>query len=208
MGRGAAEGSERRHSLSLEAERDCRQFSEAKANQRAGKTGAYAFAREHEREHAEANGQGPEIGRPGPLDEGEDLLDERTWSGFDAEHRRRLGNENVARDADEKAGRHRNGQEVGDEAGLKRAGANEDDPDREAERRRGGGVVGRPRGGEHGQGAGEDGRNGRIRADRKPPARAEQRKANRPRDEREKADPRRQPGEAGGRHLLRDGDGG
>ena len=101
-----------------------------------------------------------------------------------------------------KPGRHRNGQKVGDEAEPERAAANEDEPDHEAERRRGCGVMGRSRRRKHGQRAGENGRNGRIRADRKPPAGAEESKADRPGQQSEKADPRRQPGEAGGRHLL------
>ena len=39
------------------------------------------------------------------------------------------------------ARRHRNGQKVGDEAELEGAGANENEPDREAERRRGRRVM-------------------------------------------------------------------
>ena len=47
---------------------------------------------------------------------------------------------------------------------LQRAGANEDHPDHDAERRRGRGIVGRPRRREHRQRAGENRRDGRIRA--------------------------------------------
>ena len=112
----------------------------------------------------------------------------------------------MAGDADEKAGRHRNGQKIGDEAELERAGANEDEPDREAERRRGRGVMGRSRRGEHRQRAGENRRDGRIRADRKTPAVAEERKADRAGDEREQADLRREVGETRGRHLRGNGD--
>ena len=107
-----------------------------------------------------------------------------------------------------KPGRHRNGQKVGDEAEPERAAADEDEPDHEAERRRGCGVMGRSRSGKHGQRARENGRNGRIRADRKPPAVAEESKPDRAGQQSEKADPRRQSGETGGRHLLGNGDGG
>ena len=41
---------------------------------------------------------------------------QRTGIRLHAEHRGRLQNENMAGDADEKAGRHRNGQKIGDEA--------------------------------------------------------------------------------------------
>ena len=68
------------------------------------------------------------------------------------------------------------------------------------------GVMVGPRPGDRRQRASENGRNGRIRADRKTPARAEQRKPDRARGKREEADPRRQPGKAGGRHLRGDGD--
>ena len=139
-------------------------------------------------------------------DQGQGLLHERTRTRLKAEHRRRLRNQNVARNADEKARRNRNGQEVGDEAEPERAAADENDPDHHRERRGGRGVMVGPRPGERGQRASENGRNGRIRADRKAPARAEQRKPDRARGKREEANPRRQPGEAGGRHLRGDGD--
>ena len=112
----------------------------------------------------------------------------------------------MAGNADEKAGRNRDGQEVGDEAKPERAAADEDDPDHQRERRGGRGVMVGPCRGERRQRASEDGRNGRIRADRNAPARAEQRKPDRARGKREEADPRRQPGEVGGRHLRGDGD--
>ena len=64
-----------------------------------------------------------------PLDQGQGLLHERTRTRLEAEHRRRLRDQNVARNADEKAGRNRDGQEVRDEAKPERAPADEDDPD-------------------------------------------------------------------------------
>ena len=78
-------------------------------------------------------------------DERQRLLRKRAVARFDAQHRGRLQNENMSRDADEKACRHRNGQKVGDEAEPEGAGANENEPDGEAERRRGGGVMLRSR---------------------------------------------------------------
>ncbi len=90
-----------------------------------------------------------------------------------AEHRRRLQNEDVAGDAEEKARRHRNGQKISDEAELEDAGANENEPDREAKRRRRRGVVLRSRRSQHTESAGENRRDGRICADREAPAVAE-----------------------------------
>ena len=124
----------------------------------------------------------------------------------DAEHGRRLQNQNIAGDADEKAGRHRNGQEIRDEAEFQRAGANEDEPDRDAERRRCRRIVGRPRRGEHRQGAGENRRDGRIGADRKTPAVTKHGESDRAGDQRKQAGLRREAGETGGRHLRGDGD--
>ena len=115
--------------------------------------------------------------------------------------------QNMAGDADEKARRHRNGQKVGDEAELEGAGANENEPDREAKRRGGRGVMLGSRGGERRKRAGENRRDGRIRADRETPAVAEKRKPNRGRDESEQTDLRRQVGETRGRHLRGNGDG-
>src|ERR1700722_1697187 len=107
----------------------------------------------------------------------------------------------MAGDAGEEPGGHRNRQKVGDEAELERTAADEDEPDHEAERTRGWGLMGWSGRRKRGQRAGKNGRNGRIRADRKPPAGAEQGKPDRPRQQGEKADPRRKSGGAGGRHL-------
>ena len=96
----------------------------------------------------------------------------------------------MAGDANEKASRNRDGQEVRDEAEPERPAADEDDPDHQRQRRGCRGVMVWPRPGERRQRASENGRNGRIRADRKAPARAEQSKPDRARDKREKADPR------------------
>ena len=79
----------------------------------------------------------------------------------------------MAGDAGEEPGRHRNRQKVGDEAELEATSADEDEPDHEAERSRGCGVMGWSGRRKHGQRAGKNGRDGRIRADRKPPAVAE-----------------------------------
>ena len=98
-------------------------------------------------------------------DKKQGLLNKRTVIWFDAQHRGRLQNENMAGDAEEKAGRHRNGQKVSDEAELEDAGANENEPDCEAERRRGCRIMLRPRRCEHRKRAGENRRNGRIGAD-------------------------------------------
>ena len=92
---------------------------------------------------------------------------------FDAKHRGRLQNENMAGDADEKARRHRYGQKVSDEAELEGAGANENEADCEAERRRGRGVMLWSRCSQHTESAGENRRDGRIGADREAPAVAE-----------------------------------
>ncbi len=206
MGRSAGERPEGRYPIRLETERDGRQHREAEADKSAGKTRAQSLAREHDRKHAEADRQGPGIGRWSARDEGQGLLSKRAVARLDAEHRGGLQNENMAGDADEKAGRHRNGQKVGDEAELEGAGANENEPDREAERRRGRCVMLRSRGGEHGQRAGENRRDGRIGADRKAPAVAEQREPDRGGDEGKQTDLRREVGETGGRHLRGNGD--
>ena len=94
------------------------------------------------------------------------MASKRAVARFDAQHRGRLQNQDMACDADEKARRHRNGQKVGDEAELEGAGANENEPDREAKRRGGRGVMLGSRGGERRKRAGENRRDGRIRADR------------------------------------------
>ena len=101
------------------------------------------------------------------------MLSQRTGIRLDTEHRGRLQNENMAGDADEKASRYRNGQKVGDEAELEGAGANENEPDREAERRGSRGVMLGSRGGERRKRAGENRRDRRIGADREAPAVAE-----------------------------------
>ncbi len=194
--------------LASRPKRNRRQSGEAKANQRPGKAWTYGFPRDHDGEHAQADRQCPRIGRSGLLDEGQGLLGERTAGRRDAEHRRRLRNKNVAGDADKEAGRHRNGQKIGDEAEAQRARANKDQPDRDAEHGRGRGVVGRSGCREHGQRAGENRRNGRIRPHRKPPAVAEQSKPNRGRDQGKQADLRREVRKASGRHLRGNGDGG
>ena len=90
---------------------------------------------------------------------------------------------------------------------LEGAGANENQPDREAEHRGGRGVMLGSRGREHRQRAGENRRDGRIRPDREPPAVAEKRKPNRGRDESEQTDLRREVRETSGRHLRGNGDG-
>ena len=162
-GRCAGDGPECRDPLRFETERNRRQSSEAKANESPGKPWAFRFAREHDRKHAEADRQRPGIGRRSARDEGQGLLNKRTVIWFDAKHRGRLQNENMAGDADEKSRRHRNGQKVSDEAELEGAGANENEPDCEAERRRGCGVMLRSRRGERRKRAGENRRDGRIR---------------------------------------------
>ena len=130
----------------------------------------------------------------------------RTGTRPNAKNRRRLQNENMAGDADEKARRHRNGQKVGDEAELERAGANENEPDREAERRRGCGVMLRPRRREHRKRASENRRDGRIGANREAPAVAEEREPDRGGDESKQTDLRREVGKTRGRHLRGNGD--
>src|ERR1700735_3820990 len=100
----------------------------------------------------------------------------------------------MARDAEEKARRHRNGQKVSDEAELEHAGANENEPDREAERRRGCGIMLWPRRREHRKRAGENWRDGRIGADRKAPAVAKKRERDRGGNKRKQADFRREVG--------------
>ena len=192
--------------LRFETERNRRQPSEAKANESPGKPWAYAFAHEHDRKHAKADRQRPGIGRWSARDEGQGLLNKRTVIRFDAEHRGRLQNENMAGDAEEKARRHRNGQKVSDEAELEDAGANENEPDREAERRRGCRIMLWPRRREHRKRAGENRRDGRIGADRKAPAVAEKREPDRGGDKSKQTDLRREVGETGGRHLRGNGD--
>src|ERR1700733_14821574 len=76
----------------------------------------------------------------------------------------------MAGDAEEKARRHRNGQKVSDEAELEDAGANENEPACETERRGGCRIMLWPRRREHRKRAGENRRDGRIGADRKAPA--------------------------------------
>ena len=206
MGRSAGERPEGRYPARLETERDRRQFRKAKTNESPGKTWAQSFAGEHDRKHAETDRQGPGIGRWSARDEGQGLLSKRAVARLDAEHRGGLQNENMTGDADEKSCRHRNGQKISDEAELEGAGANENEPDREAERRRSRCVMLRSRGGEHGQRAGENRRDGRICADRKAPAVAEQREPDRGGDEGEQTDLRREVGETSRRHLRGNGD--
>ncbi len=171
-----------------------------------GKPRADAFAHKHDRKHAEANRQRPEIGRWSARDEGQGLLNKRTVIGFEAEHRGRLQNENMAGDAEEKARRHRNGQKVSDEAEPEGAGANQNEPDRQAERRRGCRIMLWPRRGERRKRAGENRRDGRIGADRKAPAVAKKREPDRGGDKCKQADLRREVGKTSGRHLRGDGD--
>ena len=113
----------------------------------------------------------------------------------------------MAGDADEEAGRHRNGQKVGDEAELERAAANENQPDREAERRRG-----RWRNAAGPAAASTASAPAKIGAmvESAPTERRRlsPKRANpiAPASKRKKADPRREPGEAGRRHLRGNGD--
>src|ERR1700733_10322141 len=112
----------------------------------------------------------------------------------------------MAGDAEEKARRHRNGQKVSDEAELEDAGANENEPDCETERRGGCRIMLWPRRREHRKRAGENRRDGRIGADRKAPAVAKKREPDRGGDKSKQADLRREVGETGGRHLRGNGD--
>ena len=79
----------------------------------------------------------------------------------------------MAGDAEEKAGRHRNGQKISDEAEPEDAGANENEPDCKAERRRSCRIMLWPRRRERRKRAGENRRDGRIGADGKAPMRPE-----------------------------------
>ena len=201
MRRCASDRPERRHAFGFETERNRRQPSEAKANESPGKPWANAFAHKHDRKHAKADRQRPGIGRWSARNEGQGLLNKRTVIWFDAEHRGRLQNENMAGDAEEKARRHRNGQKVSDEAEPEDAGANENEPDCKAERRRGCRIMLWPRRREHRKRAGENRRDGRIGADRKAPAVAKKREPDRGGDKSKQTDLRREVGEARGRHL-------
>ena len=171
-----------------------------------GNRGLTLSPSKHDRKHAKADRQRPGIGRWSARNEGHGLLSKRTVIRFDAEHRGRLQNENMAGDAEEKARRHRNGQKVSDEAEPEDAGANENEPDREAERRRGCRIMLWPRRREHRKRAGENRRDGRIGADREAPAVTEEREPNRGGDKSEQTDLRREVGKTGGRHLRGNGD--
>ena len=80
-------------------------------------------------------------------------------------------------------------------------------PTSEAERRCGRSVMGRSGRGEHRQRAGENRRDGRIAPTESRRLSPNSSKPDRGGNQREQADLRRDVGEAGGRHLRRDGDG-
>src|SRR5580692_8506698 len=107
----------------------------------------------------------------------------------------------MAGDAEEKTGRHRNGQKVSDEAEPEDAGANENEPDREAERRRSCRIMFWSRRREYRKRAGENRRDGRIGADRKAPAVAKKCEPDRGGDKSKQTDLRGEVGETGGGHL-------
>ncbi len=110
-------------------------------------------------------------------------------------------------DAGQKSRRHRNGQEVGDETELERAGQREHEPDDERQQRDLAEIERFARREGHRQRAGEDRRDRGVRADRQAPARPEQREADAARDQREETAFRRHAAEPGGGHLLGNGDG-
>ena len=187
--RRARHRAERRHAARLQAQRDDERRGHPQPDQRAGQARIDAFARQHDREHAQADARErrnssrrarrrawrparPETagGAARPSSPGAWLT--RMWPAIPARNPVVTGMDSRS------ATKPRRND----------AGERENQADAEREQRRVGGVVRRARARQQRQRSGENRRDRRIRADRQKAARAEHGEADRPGDEREKAD--------------------